>query len=75
MLAPLNPPQLQAVKVEQGAKVAPVVMETENGDAIIWMVDQPQAAPEKKKDEAKKGEESEELDADPSAPSKKAGDL
>ena len=62
--------QLQAVKVDEGSKVAPVVMETENGDAIIWMVDtKPPVVPEKKK-----GEESEELDADPANP-KKAGDL
>ena len=67
--------QLQAVKVEQGSKVAPVVMETDTGDAIIWMVDSPE---KKKDDESKKkeGEETEELDADPAAtPGKKAGDL
>src|SRR4051812_22393592 len=61
--------QLQAVKVEQGLKVAPVVMETEGGDAIIWMVDAPPADKvDKKKDEAKKkeGEETEETDPDPS---------
>jgi anti-sigma factor RsiW len=61
---------VQTVKVEQGARVAPVVMETEGGDAIIWMVD----TPEKKKDEKKKdGEEQEETDPDPAQ--KKAGDL
>ena len=49
--------------------VAPVVMETENGDAIIWMVDAPE-----KKDDAKKDDE--ELDPDPAQPGgKKAGDL
>jgi anti-sigma factor RsiW len=65
--------QLQAVKVEQGAKVAPVVMETEGGDAIIWMVDQPAPPPAVKK----KGDDTEELDPDPAAPpgQKKAGDL
>lgn len=71
--------QVQTVKVEQGARVAPVVMETEGGDAIIWMVDSP--APEKKKDDEKKkdgAEESEETDPDPATvpvPGKKAGEL
>ena len=60
------------VKPQQGAQVAPVVMETDNGDAIIWMVDDGKATPEKK-DEKKKGEESEE-EIDPDPP-KKAGDL
>lgn len=31
--------EVQAVKVEQGAHVAPVVMQTDNGDAIIWTVE------------------------------------
>ena len=66
--------QLQTVKVDQGAHVAPVVMETENGDAIIWMIDQP-AKDDEKKDEQKKDDE--ESDADPATPGapKKAGDL
>jgi anti-sigma factor RsiW len=70
---------VQTVKVDQGAKVAPVVMETDNGDAIIWMVDSPAAdKKDKKKDEAKKkpeGEETEETDPDVTGPAKKAGDL
>lgn len=65
---------LSVKKPEQGAQVAPVVMETDNGDAIIWMVEDGKATPEKKggkKDE--KGEEAEE-ELDPDLP-KKAGDL
>lgn len=62
--------KVQAVKVDQGAKVAPVVMETEGGDTIIWMVDKPPAKV------APQGEESEEVDSDPQpVPAKKAGDL
>jgi anti-sigma factor RsiW len=67
--------QLQAVKVDQGAKVAPVVMETDSGDAIIWMVD---PAAEKQKDEAKKKPTAdEENDPDPTVTQepKKAGAL
>lgn len=59
------------VKPEQGAHVAPVVMETDNGDAIIWMVEDGKAAPEKK-DDKKDEEREEEIDPDPP---KKAGDL
>ncbi|MBL8951843.1 MAG: zf-HC2 domain-containing protein [Myxococcaceae bacterium] len=66
--------KLQTVKVDQGAHVAPVVMETETGDAIIWMVNDSGAEPDAaKNDEKKKNDE--ELDPDPDAPSKKAGDL
>ena len=68
--------KVQTVRVEQGSRVAPVVMETEGGDAIIWMVDSPEKDKEKK--DEKKGEESEELGADPensAAAKKKAGDL
>jgi len=70
--------KLQTVKVDQGAHVAPVVMETDSGDAIIWMVkDQPEPElPNVKNDDSKKDEES---DPDPAAtaggPGKKAGDL
>lgn len=62
--------KFQAVKVDKGAKVAPVVMETEGGDTIIWMVDNPPAK------NAPPSEEGEEVDADPQpVPAKKAGDL
>ena len=66
--------EVTTVRVEQGSRFAPVVMETESGDAIIWMVD----SPEKKKDEKKKtGEESEETgsDPEPTLTPKKAGEL
>ncbi len=63
--------KLQTVKVDQDAHVAPVVMETENGDAIIWMVDDKKPGEDEKKKDDKKDEE---LDPDPD-PSKKAGDL
>src|SRR4051812_7472833 len=64
--------EVQTVRVDQGATVEPVVMTTEKGDAIIWMVDQP----EKKDDERlkkKTDEKTEEMGGD-SEP-KKAGDL
>lgn len=65
---------VQTVKVDEGARVAPVVMETDNGDAIIWMVDDPsKKTDEEKKNEKKPGEESEELGGDEEP--KKAGDL
>lgn len=38
--------EVQVVQVEQSSKVRPVVLETEKGDAIIWMADE--------EDEAKK---------------------
>ena len=60
--------QLQTVKVDERAKVAPVVMETDTGDTIIWMVDE-QAS--KKRDS---GEESEE-DLAPDQNPDKAGEL
>lgn len=44
---------VQEVTVEEGARVAPVVMSTESGNTIIWLVNQP----EKKK---RTGEEDEE---------------
>jgi hypothetical protein len=31
---------VRAVRASAGAKVAPVVLESENGDTIIWVVDQ-----------------------------------
>jgi anti-sigma-K factor RskA len=57
-----------SVKPKEGARVAPVVMETDNGDAIIWMVDTQQDAGGKAKDDVR----DEEIDPDPL---KKAGDL
>ena len=53
-----------SVKPQEGAHVAPVVMETDSGDAIIWMVDQ----------EAPKKPDVRDEEADPD-PAKKAGDL
>ena len=57
-----------SVKPQEGARVAPVVMETDKGDAIIWMVDTQQDAGGKAKDDVR----DEEIDPDPP---KKAGDL
>lgn len=67
--------EVQTVEVDAAAQVRPVVMETDKGDAIIWMVDEHDS----KKDAAKKKDSptrSEELDLDhaPDA-SKKAGEL
>lgn len=61
--------EVQTVSVDTGAKVRPVVMETEKGDAIIWMIEDPAA---KKGDAVRR----EELDLEPSPDaSKKAGEL
>ena len=61
--------EVQTVSVDTDAKVRPVVMETEKGDAIIWMVDDGTA---KKSDETRR----EELDLEPTPDaSKKAGEL
>lgn len=59
--------QLQAVRVEAGSGVEPVVMETEAGDTIVWMLDLP-ARPS-----TEPGERDEELDVTRPAP--KAGEL
>lgn len=53
--------EVQAVKVEQSAHVAPVVMETESGDTIIWTVEHNHGAG------ADRLEESEELELDSDA--------
>jgi|CXWL01.1.fsa_nt_gi anti-sigma factor RsiW len=53
-------PEIQTVSVEKNATVRPVVMETEEGDAIIWMVDT-ESEPAKSKT---RGENNEELDID-----------
>lgn len=37
---------VEGVRADPGAQVAPVVYETETGDAIIWMLDAPPPAPE-----------------------------
>ena len=60
--------EVQTVSVDTDAKVRPVVMETEKGDAIIWMVDDGSA----KKEDTRR----EELDLEPAPDaSKKAGEL
>ncbi len=61
--------EVQTVSVETNSKVRPVVMETDKGDAIIWMVDD--GAPVKGADTR-----NEELDLEPAHDaSKKAGEL
>jgi len=61
--------EVQSVSIDTGARVRPVVMETEKGDAIIWMVEDGTA---KKTDEVRR----EELDLEPAHDaSQKAGDL
>jgi anti-sigma factor RsiW len=37
--------QVQTVAVEEAAQVKPVVMETDDGDAVIWVIDAPPEAP------------------------------
>ena len=62
---------VQTVSTDDDAKFKPVVMETDTGDAIIWVVDTTPDAGKKKKD----GEHSEEtLTQDPPEPGKQ-GDL
>ena len=62
--------EVQTVSVDNDAKVRPVVMETEKGDAIIWMIEDGTAT--KKSDAARR----EELDLEPTPDaSKKAGEL
>lgn len=65
--------EVQTVSVDNDATVRPVVFETEKGDAIIWMVDDPDAKPDVKKTDTKR----EELDLDPNQDpaTKKAGEL
>ncbi len=53
--------EVQAVKVEQSAHVAPVVMETESGDTIIWTVEHNHEG----EGADQELEESEELELDP----------
>ncbi|RKH52782.1 hypothetical protein D7X55_24700 [Corallococcus sp. AB049A] len=43
---------VKSIQSYQGARVAPVVMETEGGGSIIWMVDEQEQAPEPAKDAA-----------------------
>jgi hypothetical protein len=63
--------EVQVVSVDNDAKVRPVVMETDKGDAIIWMVDDGDARPDVKQDTKR-----EELDLEPTPDaSKKAGEL
>ena len=62
--------EVQTVSVDTDAKVRPVVMETEKGDAIIWMIDDGSA--KKSGDDVRR----EELDLEPAPDaSKKAGEL
>jgi anti-sigma factor RsiW len=59
--------QVQTVAVtDSEAKVQPVVMETETGDAVIWVVDE-----KKKPDGGRKADNEEEVDSQP----KKQGEL
>jgi anti-sigma factor RsiW len=61
--------EVQTVSVENNSKVRPVVMETEKGDAIIWMVEDGAV----KQNDAVRGEE---LDMEPAPDaSRKAGEL
>jgi len=45
---------VESVRAEEGANIAPVVLTTEQGDAIIWIVDEPKpgiAGPDDEQDE------------------------
>ena len=56
-----NQVRVQAVSVRDAAEFKPVVMETDTGDAIIWVVEQSPDGGKKKKD----GEHSEETLTEP----------
>jgi anti-sigma factor RsiW len=63
--------RVRAVRASSGAKVAPVVLESEDGDTIIWVVDQ---APES---DAARDDASDELDLEmpKDEPAPKGGEL
>ncbi len=64
--------QVQTVSADGDPRIQPVVMETETGDAIIWVVESTPDGGKKKKD----GEHSEEtLTEEPSTPDGKQGEL
>jgi anti-sigma factor RsiW len=65
--------EVQRVAIDSQSEVTPVVMETDEGDAVIWVVregDQPDSGKKKKKKDAEEGEE----EAVPSPP-RPAGEL
>jgi len=65
--------EVQTVSIDNPTQVKPVVMETDDGDAVIWVVEKDDATAKKKKPES--GEDDEEgLGVEPS-PDQKAGDL
>lgn len=67
-----NSVRVQTVSVEENATVKPVVMETESGDAIIWVVESTPDGGKKKRD----GEGSEETITDEAPPTeRKPGEL
>jgi anti-sigma factor RsiW len=64
--------RVRAVRASEGAKVAPVVLESEDGNTIIWVVDQ--------EPDARQDDESDELDMEtpkdePANPTPKGGEL
>jgi hypothetical protein len=64
--------RVRAVRASEGAKVAPVVLESEDGNTIIWVVDQ--------ESDARQDDESDELDMEtpkdePANPTPKGGEL
>jgi len=63
--------EVQTVSIDSDSPIRPVVMETESGDAVIWMVEVKEGDGGKKK---KSGEENEE-EVIPKAPPEKKGDL
>jgi anti-sigma factor RsiW len=66
--------EVQTVAVEESATVRPLVMETEGGDAIIWMVEGSGDGGAKKKKKRSGEESEEELKLDAPIP-EKSGDL
>lgn len=58
---------VQSVRTYEPAKVAPVVMETDNGGAIIWLVDQDTHGASPAPDEDEEHSDELELDAPPKA--------
>ncbi len=65
--------RVQTVSVEENATVKPVVMETDTGDAIIWVVETTPDAGKKKKTGDEHSEET--MQVEPTTPDGKQGEL
>jgi len=67
--------EVQTVSIDNPTQVKPVVMETDDGDAIIWVVEKKDAGDTAKKKKKTDGESGEEELIEPGLEQKKSGDL